>query len=131
MAEFKNHFPLNLYLNLIASTGPFFLAQRARCRIKSEIRFWHLNLDLLENQSFCKASEVHFAGADRIERNWAQLFLFGDVRGASRGGSGEVKQRLCPRGQWAWNRLGMEPRAAGTELLEFKECLDSTLRHRV
>ena len=37
-----------------------------------------------------------------------------------------VRDRLCTRGQWAWNRL---PRAVG--VLEFKECLDTALRHRV
>ena len=39
-----------------------------------------------------------------------------------------VRERLCPRGRWAWNRL---PRAVGLELLEFEEHLDNTIRHRV
>ena len=40
-----------------------------------------------------------------------------------------VRERVCTRGHWAWNGL---PRAVGTRpVLEFKECLESALRHRV
>ena len=40
-----------------------------------------------------------------------------------------VRERVCTRGWWAWNGL---PRAAGTgPVLEFWECLDSALGHRV
>ena len=42
---------------------------------------------------------------------------------------GGLRERLCPGGWWAWNRL---PRAVGTAPdLEVKGCLDTTLRYRV
>ena len=44
-------------------------------------------------------------------------------------GSWGSGKRVCTRGQWAWNGLH---RAVGTApVLEFKECLATTLRHRV
>ena len=40
-----------------------------------------------------------------------------------------VRRRFFTRGWWAWNRL---PRAVGTAPgLEFKECLDTAVGHRV
>ena len=40
-----------------------------------------------------------------------------------------IRERGCTRGRWAWN--GMH-RAAGTApVLEFKEHLDTALRHRI
>ena len=41
-----------------------------------------------------------------------------------------VRDRVCARVGWAWNRL---PRAVGTApvLLEFRGHLDNDLRHRV
>jgi len=39
-----------------------------------------------------------------------------------------VREGFFTRGQWKWNRLS---RAVGLELLEFMECLNSALRHRM
>jgi len=45
------------------------------------------------------------------------------------GEGGGGREMLCPRGQWAWNRL---PRAVGTAPVpEFREHVDTTFRHRV
>ena len=51
--------------------------------------------------------------------------------GLSMSGEGQlwVRERLCPRGQWAWNSL---PRAVGmAPVLRLRECWDAALRHRV
>ena len=51
----------------------------------------------------------------------------GTARSCVRGGRVGLRERLCPRGRWAWHRL---PRAVGTAPMpELRERWDTALTH--